>query len=231
MDNNRYYNRLAAAYVRGHALKKGFPGLPDPLLSEPLDSLSDAEFSEIIESGRQAELKLYRFKTTHSDMPRIRKVMGFLKSVSFESLLDVGSGRGVFLMPFMTEFPWVKVTSADILPHRVEFLNEISLGGIENLNAIEANICEQPLEEDSVDIVTMLEVLEHIPNTEAAVSSAIKMAKKYIVLSVPSKPDDNPEHIHLFTKESLTDYFIGAGCKKVSFDGVDGHIIMIATVK
>jgi 2-polyprenyl-3-methyl-5-hydroxy-6-metoxy-1,4-benzoquinol methylase len=51
-----------------------------------------------------------------------------------------------------------------------------------------------------VDIVTLLEVLEHIPDVEKAVA-AVRMARKYVVVSVPSKEDNNPEHIHLLTKK------------------------------
>ncbi|MCD8217274.1 MAG: class I SAM-dependent methyltransferase [Clostridiales bacterium] len=230
MSEERYYNRLAAAYVRGHALRTGKPVLGEELSDEPLENLSDEQIRLILAAGQEAELKIYRFKTTHGDMPRIKKVLGFLKGVGFESLLDAGSGRGVFLMPFLTEFPWVETISVDVLPYRVAFLNDIADGGVTNLKAMEASICEQPLPDDSVDIVTMLEVLEHIPDVKAAVTSAVKIARKHIVVSVPSRPDNNPEHIHLLTRDRLTELFAEAGCRKLNFDGVNGHLIMIATI-
>ena len=45
--------------------------------------------------------------------------------------LDVGSGRGVFLFPFMREFPWVPVTCLDLLEKRVALLNALHEGGVE----------------------------------------------------------------------------------------------------
>ena len=231
MENSGYYERLAAAYIRGRAGRNGYPVFEKPeLLHKDLAELNEREIDEIIAIGRSADEKLYAFKNTHSDMPRIKRVLGFLKSVQFESLLDVGSGRGVFLFPFLEEFPWVQVMSLDILPHRVEFLQNLNNGGITRLHAMEKNICEQPLPEKSMDVVTMLEVLEHIPDVEKAVRAAVRIAKKYVVVTVPSKPDNNPEHIHLITKNMLTDLFKEAGCNKLHFDGVSGHLFMVAAI-
>lgn len=222
----RYEARLAAAYVRGAAMEKG--GLLPPGLTEkPLDSLGEAELAEILRAGEAAGLKLYHFKKKEP-LPRVKAVMGFLKGVRPESLLDVGSGRGVFLFPFLTEFPWVRVTSADILPHRVQMLQAISRGGVGNLTAVEQNICRWADGENQFDVVTLLEVLEHIPDVQTAVCNAVRLAKRYAAVTVPSQPDDNPEHIHLLTKDILTELFQNAGCTKLRFGGVPGHLVLIA---
>ena len=109
-------------------------------------------------------------------------------------------------------------------------LSDIQNGGIENLKVLKANICEQPIAKKSVDVVTLLEVLEHIPDVESAIRAAVNIAKEYVVVTVPSKEDDNPEHIHLLTKEKLTAYFNACGVKKLSFDGVPGHLVMIGRI-
>lgn len=231
MELSQYYSKIGAAYVRGRALRTGTPVLPENLTSEPLETLTDAEFQTIFDAGNAAELKLYRFKKTHDNLPRVRKVVGFLKSLAIESLLDVGSGRGVFLFPFLNEFPHVDVVSADILEDRIEFLRDVASGGVDRLTPLLANICESPLPEKSVDVVTLLEVLEHIPNVEDAVAAAVKTARQFVVLSVPSRPDDNPEHIHLLTKEKLTALFGAVGCSKIRFDGVAEHLIAIVKIE
>ena len=76
----------------------------------------------------------------------------------------------------------------------------------------------------------MLEVMEHIPDTEAVVLNAIRLARNYIIVSVPSKPDDNPEHIHLFTNEDLKRLFLDNGCSKVKFMSVTNHRVMVVKV-
>ena len=220
---------LRYAYIRGASKRTGVPQLSEALLEKPLHELTETDKEILEKAGREAELKLYRFKNM-GDLPRVQKAIGFLKGVWPESLLDVGSGRGVFLFPFLEEFPFVPVTSADILDYRVEFLQDIARGGIENLTAIQENICSWNAPDKSFDVVTMLEVLEHIPEVEKAIMNAVRLAKRYVVVSVPSKEDDNPEHIHLLTKDILTDLFTRAGAKSLHFDGVNGHLFMTARV-
>lgn len=222
----RYEEKLAAAYVRG--LGKQNPVLlPPALLETPLEELSQEEMETIFHAGEAAGMKMYYFKKKEL-LPRVKAVLGFLRSIQPESLLDVGSGRGVFLFPFLNQFPWTQATAADILPHRVQMLQAIADGGIENLTVLERDICLWTQEESQYDVVTLLEVLEHIPEVDRAVANAVRLTKRFVVVSVPSHPDDNPEHIHLLTKEILTGLFTNAGCTRLHFDGVNGHLILIA---
>ena len=218
---------LAAAYVRGHVINNG-GSLNKALVDTPLESLTDAQVGEIIAYGKQNDLKLYRFKEKE-DLPRVKAVLGFLRAVSPTSLLDVGSGRGAFLFPFLREFPYTPVASLDILPHRVEFLQMIRDGGVERLSALLEDIGAWDAPDGSFDVVALLEVLEHIPDVERAVRNAVRLAGRYIVVSAPSKPDNNPEHIHLLTKDRLTELFFAAGVDKLHFSGVNGHLLMTAT--
>lgn len=221
---------LGAAYVRGYAERTGTPVLPEWAREKRLDELTDAELAQLYAIGKREGMKMYRFKN-HENLPRVHKALGFLRSIWPETLLDVGSGRGVFLFPFLCAFSATPVTSVDLLEHRVEFLNDIRRGGVDWLTALQMDICSDALPEKAFDVVTMLEVLEHIPDVQGAVCSAVRLAKRYVVVTVPSKPDDNPEHIHLLTKERLTELFSNAGCTKLQFDAVPEHLFMVATVK
>ena len=219
----RYDTTMMAAYVRGVVKGSG------PLFEAPLEKLSEEDCLRLLDAGRERALKIHYFKR-HEALPRVKAAMGFLRGIQPESLLDVGSGRGVFLFPFMREFPWVPVTSLDILEKRVALLNAIHDGGVENLTALNASICDWDAPDGSFDVVTLLEVLEHIPEVQAAVRNAVRLARRYVLVTVPSKPDDNPEHIHLLTKPALTELFHGAGCENLRFDGVPGHLFMVAKV-
>lgn len=228
MDNKEYQPLLAAAYVRGVARRGGLV-LPRELDDAPLEALTDAELNQIIDAGGQAGLRLYHFKEK-DDLPRVAVVLGFLRGIQPRSLLDVGSGRGAFLFPFLREFPETPVTAVDLLPHRVELLSAVARGGVNRLTVFQEDICNWNAPSASFDVVTLLEVLEHIPEVGRAVAAAVRLARRYVIVTVPSKPDNNPEHIHLLTKEKLTDLFAQAGCKKLKFSGVNGHLLTIASL-
>lgn len=221
-EEDRYDLRLTAAYIRG--LLKEEAG---PLFHAPLEELTEADCRRLMALAREKGVDLHHFKR-FEELPRVKAVMGFLRGVQPESLLDVGSGRGVFLFPFLRAFPQVPVTSVDLSEKRAAMLQAVGEGGAGKLTVLCRDICAWDAPEGSFDAVTLLEVLEHIPRVEAAVRNAVCLARRYIVVSVPSKPDDNPEHIHLLTKEILTDLFARAGCRRLQFGGVPGHLIMTA---
>lgn len=220
---SRYELRLAAAYVRGCVR------VPGELAGRRLEELTAEECARLVEIGAEAGLKMYRFKKKE-ELPRVKKALGFLKGVQPESLLDVGSGRGVFLFPFLRKFPYVPVTSVDLLEQRVALMEAMHRGGVENLTALRQDVCSWDMPGRSFDVVTLLEVLEHIPDVQRAIDAAVRLARRYVVVTVPSKEDDNPEHIHLLTKERLTELFGNAGCGRLQFDGVNGHLFMTARI-
>jgi 2-polyprenyl-3-methyl-5-hydroxy-6-metoxy-1,4-benzoquinol methylase len=208
----RYYLDLAAAFVRGK--------MPDAVALPPV---------ETVRLGLQAGLRLRKFKRT-GELPRVRKVLGMLRGLAPQDLLDIGSGRGVFLWPLLDAFRELPVLALDRNPRRAEDVHTVARGGVTRLTAIQGDICRLPLADRSVDVVAILEVLEHLAQPARAVAEAVRVARRCVVVSVPSKEDDNPEHIHLFTRESLQALFRAAGARRVHFDGVLNHLLALATV-
>ncbi len=229
--DERFYLPFAAAAVRGCLIREGKREvLPEAIFEKPLAALQEPDLSAIIEAGIRQGVKLYDFKRSHRYLPRVNWALGFLKGISFRRILDVGSGRGVFLIPLLSEFPDIEATTLEIQPQRLLMWRDIVLGGEERLTVKEGDVTTQPFGDATFDVVTMLEVLEHIPDYRAAIRAAVAMASSYVVVSVPSREDQNPEHIHLLTKERLTDAFHEAGIERLSFGGVPGHLTLIARI-
>ena len=219
---------LKYAYIRGYIKNNNIP-ISNDILDKSLDNLTDFDKNILYEIAKLYSLKLYYFKEKEY-LARVNIVLGFLKGIYPNSLLDVGSGRGVFLFPLLCEMGYMDITSIEILPKRVALLKYIKDGGVNNLDVFNEDITTISLNK-KYDVVTMLEVLEHIPNVTKAIANAIKLAKSYIVITVPSKKDDNPEHIHLLSKDILTNIFNSFGITSLSFSGVNGHLFLIAKIK
>jgi 2-polyprenyl-3-methyl-5-hydroxy-6-metoxy-1,4-benzoquinol methylase len=223
------FERLAAAYVRG-ALRAELetPG-GAALLTAPLADLADTELAALIQIGRERGLRLHRFKRTMG-LPRVHAVLGILHGITPTELLDIGSGRGAFLWPLLDALPWLPVTAVDVLDHRVIDMERVSAGGITMLTAARADATNLSFAAGSFDVVTMLEVLEHIPDTAVALRSALRVARRFAILSVPSRPDGNPGHIHLFSAARLAALLYEYGAARVTIEQVPGHLIAVAKV-
>jgi ubiquinone/menaquinone biosynthesis C-methylase UbiE len=227
MDDTPLYTRLAAAYVRGKLARAS--DVDRALFDPPLDTLDDAQRDALITLGRSRALRLHRFKRTMG-LPRVAKVLGALKGIAPAELLDIGSGRGAFLWPLLDAFPWLPITALDTLDYRVADIQAVADGGVVNLKAVHGDTTRLLFDDGQFDVVTLLEVLEHIPDTTQALAAVCRVARRFVVFSVPSKLDDNPDHIHLFDAVTLERLLRGAGAGRVTFDYVPGHIVAVARV-
>lgn len=215
-DEGRYYAELAAAFVRGKI------GGADNLTPE-----------ELIGLGKARGLRLHKFKR-QAELPRVRKVLGVLQCLVPaslpSSLLDIGSGRGAFLWPLLDSFPNLSVIALDRNPVRVVDIDAVRRGGRGNLRSLLADATAIGLEDDCVEVVTALEVLEHLPRPAVAAAEAVRIARNFVVASVPSKGDDNPEHLQLFSRESFEALWMLAGARGVNIQYVLNHMIAVVKV-
>lgn len=224
-DDPPLYTRLAAAYIRG--MCKPASVTQAVLFDAPLDSLDAAQLDALVRFGRAQELRLHRFKRTMG-LPRVAKVLGALKGIAPSDLLDIGSGRGAFLWPLLDAFPSLPITALDMLDYRVAGIRAVRDGGVNTLAALHGDATDLPFDDEQFDVVTMLEVLEHIPDTARALAEVCRVARRFVLLSVPSKPDGNPEHIHVFDAATLERALRAAGAARVRFDYLPGHILAVA---
>lgn len=204
---DRYFTELATAFVRGR-------------LGNP---------SATVEDGVSAGLRLHKFKND-AQLARVQRVLGILRGLAPANLLDVGSGRGTFLWPLLDAFPGLAVTAIDHSDRRVSDIQAVRIGGISRLTAARMDAERMAFAQKCFDVVTMLEVLEHMPNPQAALQSAVSVARRFVVVSVPSVPDDNPEHLHLFTPQQLEQMASEAGAARIAIEHVLNHRIAVIRV-
>lgn len=207
IDPERYYADLAWAFLRGR-----LPGGGDG--------------AELLAAAHTAGLRWHKFKRK-SGPPRVSHVLSILEGLDPQSLLDIGSGRGAFLWPLVARFDHLAVTAVDRLAHRVADIEAVHAGGIARVRAQTADVTTLPFADAAFDVVTILEVLEHLEDPAAAAREALRVASRYVVASVPSHEDDNPEHIQLFTRDSLTELFERAGAERVQISHVLNHMVAV----
>jgi 2-polyprenyl-3-methyl-5-hydroxy-6-metoxy-1,4-benzoquinol methylase len=211
VDDESHYRWLAIAYARG-------------ALGDAASALDD---DAALTAAEAAGHKLHRFKRS-AELPRVRAILGTLRGLSPQTLLDVGSGRGVFLWPMLDGLPHVRVTSVDLLRDRALQIAAVSRGGVARLSAARMNAARLGFADASFDVATVLEVLEHVDDPAAVARELLRVAKRAVLATVPSHEDDNPEHIRLFTADTLRALFESAGARRVTVDGVRGHLTAVA---
>jgi 2-polyprenyl-3-methyl-5-hydroxy-6-metoxy-1,4-benzoquinol methylase len=210
LDPERYYADLAWAFLRGR-----LPGA--------------GEGEALLAVARDAGLRWNKFKRK-SGPPRVTHVLSMLEGINPRSLLDIGSGRGAFLWPMVARFEDLEVTAVDRLEHRVADIEAVRAGGITRVRAQIDDVTALSFDDDSFDVVTILEVLEHLHDPAAAARETLRVASRFVIATVPSREDDNPEHIRLFTKASLTKLFETAGAERVQIAYVLNHMIALVTL-
>src|SRR5207237_88288 len=127
--------------------------------------------AQTFRAGQEAGLRLHKFKRT-AGLPRVQKVLGILRGLDPADLLDIGSGRGVFLWPLLDAFPALQVIAFDRDPIRAAGLGAVGAGGLARLRAARMDIEALALPAASVEVATVLEVLEHIATSTLAAGSA-----------------------------------------------------------
>ena len=118
-------------------------------------------------------------KYSNDETRRIKATINMIpKDVS--SLLEVGCGEGRIINPVQNKYE--KIFGMDISDEALKHVETSKIKGrIENI----------PFPDNSFDIVLCCEVLEHLPSPiyEKALKEIKRVAKKYVLISVPNDED------------------------------------------
>jgi 2-polyprenyl-3-methyl-5-hydroxy-6-metoxy-1,4-benzoquinol methylase len=129
-----------------------------------------------------------------SSNPLVRRLMeGFerdldelLELASPSSLLDVGCGEGVLVHRWATRLPDARVVGIDLEE------DSIQAGWAErrapNLEYRVMEGASLPFAADEFELASAIEVLEHLPDPQHAVSEMARCARRHLLVSVPREP-------------------------------------------
>ena len=148
-------------------------------------------------------------------MERFRKIISLIPSDA-KSVLDVGCGEGLFLYLLEKERR-IKGMGIEISEKKIDYARKHL-----NVNAELGDASNLKFGDRSFDVVTALEVLEHLPYGiyEEALKEIDRVADKYIIISVPydeqrmfitcpyCKTKFNPNyHLRTFKEKNIINLF------------------------
>lgn len=142
------------------------------------------------EPGVQVDTSNFRKHTSDNPLQRTlidrfhRKITSVVKDLRPQTLLDAGCGEGFVDEIFLAVMPELQITGFDMLPDSVKLTQmrnprgTFSTGDIYNIDH-RAN---------SFDVVVAFEVMEHLHEPDRGLSELARVAREYVVLSVPHEP-------------------------------------------
>ena len=132
-------------------------------------------------------------------------MLDVLSRISFSTLLDVGGAEGYkgFLAQSLLG---ASVVTTDLSLEACNRAREIF-----NLDARPADIHSLPFANQSFDVITCSETLEHVPDLRAAVIELLRVARTAVVITVPHESEASVKahmkgscpHIHSLTPDSF----------------------------
>jgi len=156
---------------------------------------------EIFAAARKADLPVHYLKRIAN--PRIDRAAGMIKAVWPRTLLDVGTGSGYLIWRLQEEMFGLEMAAVDIKEHRARLVQSICAAAKIRCRVSKADGADLPFDTDSFDAACLFEVLEHVENPVPVMREALRVSRRDVFLSVPCKPDDNPQHVRLFTEGTL----------------------------
>jgi ubiquinone/menaquinone biosynthesis C-methylase UbiE len=153
---------------------------------------------------------------------------------NFSTILDIGCGEGFLLEHLPSHIGYVGIDNSTEAIQLAQDHKIPRSQDPKNIKFQKESVYELPFHDNEFDLVTCLEVLEHLDNYEKALQEIKRVAKKYVILSVPNEPwfqlsnfirgkyfstlGNHPEHINRWNpkkfKQLIEKYFT---IKKESF--------------
>jgi len=122
------------------------------------------------------DMKIYGPTARHTR----RFIFQLLTGIQFNSVLDAGCGTGILLQHILEKYPHVQLTGSEYSPNGLEFARK-------RLPQAEFRVLDlsKDVLDNKFDLITCIDVLEHIPDDRAALKNLLAMCGGHAILSVP----------------------------------------------
>ncbi len=113
-----------------------------------------------------------------------RNLVELIKTKKVDSILDVGCGEGFTLNRLREQKIGKKLEGIEYLKTAIELGKKM----YPDIKIKQGNIYNLPYADNSFDLVLCTEVLEHLEDPEKGLKELVRVAKKYLIISVPNEP-------------------------------------------
>lgn len=141
----------------------------------------------------------------------VKRLLAKTKNVNLTHEIGAGEGRSTMRLSKMTP----KLTASEYVTHLIEIAKKNN----PNTSIFQESIYELKYEDNAVDLIFLLEVLEHLDYPELALEELKRVSSKYLILGVPREPlwcflnmcrlkylkrlGNTPGHLNHWSKSSL----------------------------
>lgn len=130
-------------------------------------------------------------------------------------IMEIGCSSGFLIRDLVQLFPDVSVIGADVVKEPLYRLAK----SMRSIPLLRFDLLKCPLPRDSIDILIMLNVLEHIEDDKEALKRAFQLIKPggKLIIEVPAGPtlyddyDAQLQHFRRYSANELSDKLKGAG--------------------
>jgi 2-polyprenyl-3-methyl-5-hydroxy-6-metoxy-1,4-benzoquinol methylase len=145
-------------------------------------------------------------------------------------ILEVGCAHGGFVA--LLQWAGFEATGLELSPWVVKNAQETF-----GVPVFQGPAEDQDIESDSLDVIVMMDVLEHFPNPQGTLRHSLNLLKRegFVFIQTPRYPEGSSfeelvdqkdpfveqlkgnEHIFLFSENSIREFFSRLGCEFVTF--------------
>lgn len=141
-------------------------------------------------------------------------VYALLEQTDARTVLDAGCGEGFVTHALARKNPDLHLTGMDLSAEAVAYAEQ-HFGDLARFRT--GNLYKLPFSDNSFDVVLCSEVLEHLEDTDRAVAELKRVARQYVLITVPREPyfkwlndigrslgiSPDPGHVNFWTKKTF----------------------------